>query len=127
NLQVMGEALAELGSMPAAEFAEMVRLQVSEYLGGLSRQLAGLLQKYGSQPSWWAGDVQHLLRALGNRLPEGDYGMPADLRSAFGPEAALPVFQRLVNRFGRLLRCWPAIVEAARTLRARGIGPADPV
>jgi hypothetical protein len=39
----------------------------------------------------------------------------------------MPVFQRLVARFGRLLQDWPALVEAARDLKARGVRPADPV
>jgi hypothetical protein len=126
NLGVMGEALAELGALPFAEFAAVVRSQVSTYLNGLARQFAGLLERYGRQPTWWAHDVQGLLGGLTSRLGEADCGTPDDLRSAFGPEAALPMFQRLVNRFGQLLQRWPLIVEAASALRARGIRPVDP-
>jgi hypothetical protein len=127
NLRVLGEALAELGALPAQEFAEVVRLQVWEQMSGLADQLAGLLRKYSGEPAWWAADVQRLLAGLRGRLLEADYAVPDDLRQAFGPDYALPVFQRLVARFGRLLQCWPAMVAAARDLRSRDVRPAEPV
>ena len=66
-----------------------------------------------------------LLAGLRGRLTEPDYIVPVDLRERFGDQGALPAFQRLISHFGRLLQCWPALVEAARDLRARDIRPAD--
>ena len=66
---------------------------------------------------------QFTLRA---RLAEPDLIMPDDLRRAFGTTEALPALRWLVGRFGRLLRCWPVMVEAARDLRASGVRPGEP-
>lgn len=127
NLRAVGAGLAALGAAPGAEFANTVQLLVAEQTRGLAGQLDALLQKHGGQPAWWAADVQRVRSALHERLSDPDLGTPSDLQQAFGREHALPVFQRLVTRFGRLLQCWPDMVEAARDLRAAGIRPATPV
>ncbi len=127
NLRAVGEALAGLGALPLEEFTELVRLRVSEQRSGLARQLAGLLEKHGGRPAWWAADVRRLLGVLRGVLAEPADVAPEDLSRAFGNDAALPAFRRLVFRFGRLLRCWPVMVEAARDLRARGVRPAEAV
>jgi hypothetical protein len=57
-------------------------------------------------------------------LADGSSWVPLDLSRAFGPEAAGPRLQRLVDGFGRLLLTWPDLVEAARALRARNARPA---
>jgi hypothetical protein len=125
NLRVVGEGLAELGALPPAAFLEAVRLQVGGQMSGLAAQLAGLLQQHHGQPAWWAADVQRVLTVLRGRLTQDDYVVPDDLAQAFGRDAAMPVFQRLVTRFGRLLQDWPVLVEAARDLKARGVRPAE--
>jgi hypothetical protein len=127
NLRAVGEALAGLGALPPGEFAELVRLRVSEQRTGLARRFAALLEEHGGRPDWWAADVRRLRDVLQGSLAGSADAAPDDLCRAFGADAALPLFQRLVSRFGRLLRCWPAMVDAAGDLRARGVRPADVV
>jgi hypothetical protein len=126
NLQAVGEGLVDLAARPLEEFTATLRRLVWEQMSGLSRQCAALLEKHGSQPSWWAADLRKLLTDLRGRLAEPDYVIPQDLAQAFGPGAALPLLQRLTGRLGRLLQCWPALFEAARDLRARGVRLAEP-
>jgi hypothetical protein len=127
NLTAVGRALNRLAALPEERFRESVRLVVWEQMGGLARQLSDRLREYGGRPEWWAADVRRLLDALRTRLAEPDFMGPEDLRRAFGPTEALSALQQLVGRFGRLLRCWPVMVEAALDLRALGVRPGEPL
>ena len=102
NLHAVGAALADLGALPPAEFADIVRGQVTGHLSGLAAQLAGLLEKHRGEPAWWAADMRRVLTVLRGRLTQDDVAVPDDLVQAFGRDAAPAVFQRLAARFG-----WP--------------------
>ena len=127
NLEIVGEALERFGAFAEREFARTVDLVVRAQLRGLAGRLSSLLSEHGGKPVWWASDVRLLLRILEQRQAAPDISVPEDLRRVFGPVEALPALQRLVGRFGKLLRSWPVMVEAARDLRASGTRPAHAV
>jgi hypothetical protein len=120
TLRSLGGWLEELASAAPDDFAEFVRLQVLQNLGRGAAGLEAMLRRSGGRPAYWADDAGQALAALGELLT-GRAELPWDLEEAFGAEQAPAVLRRLVGRFGALLRAWPALVEAARRLRARGV------
>jgi hypothetical protein len=124
NLRALGEALVEMGSRPLPEFEGVVRLHVEKHRGLIVTQMQSLLQQFGGGPAFWADDVRRVLRGIQLASAKEESFGASDLREACGNEAPGALLQRLVRRFGQLLRYWPEMMEAARDLRARGIRPA---
>ena len=90
----------------------MIRGTAWDLLAGMSGQLTGLLDEYGGEPGWWAGDVRRLARRLRDAATGEHVGVPTDLRTGAGPGEALDRFQRLIGRFGHLLTHWHDLAEA---------------
>ncbi len=124
---LMGRHIAELAGLPAREFRNFLLridwLRLSRGIQGLERQIA----HFKGEPAWWAADVQKLIDQSRQALTGGDHIVPLDLSGGRDAAAAGALAQRLVARFGRLLEAWPALVAAARTLRARGIRLSSPL
>jgi hypothetical protein len=120
TLTALGRSLAEWGTAPAGDFAELVRLLLWNALSRQAALLEGQLQRFGGQPDFWARDVRQVLALWREALPRPDFGQPADLADLVGTGDALAFGQRLVRRFGVLLQSWPDLVAVARDLRARG-------
>lgn len=57
---------------------------------------------------------------------EPTFGIPTDLLPRRTAEDALALAKHLVHRFGELLIAWPDMVDAATSLRAKGIQLAQP-
>jgi hypothetical protein len=121
RLRAVGGTLEEWGSLPPADFEELLRLCVWKLLSRQAVHLADQLQQFRGLPEFWGRDVRQVLAHLQDSLPSRQYVVPSDLRKVVGDDEARKLFQRLVGRFGQLLRCWPDLVEAARELRTRGI------
>ena len=111
----MGAWVEEVASASPEEFDEFVRLNAWNALTRTVSQLEPLLRKYGGQPAWWSDDVRRVLGIIAEVLPSPDFSLPWELVEAFGRDQARARFQGLVRRFGRLLREWPSMVEAARS------------
>jgi hypothetical protein len=123
NLRALGEALVELGSRPAPDFQAVVRGHLEKHRGLIAAQLERLLQQFAGQPAFWANDVRRVLQGI-QEASAHDVFPCSDLRDVCGDQRAAALLQRLVGRFGRLLRYWPEMTEAARDLRSRGQRPA---
>ncbi|HEV2888650.1 MAG TPA: hypothetical protein VGX49_17200 [Jatrophihabitans sp.] len=120
RLRRLGEYLTDLAGLPGTEFDEFVRLGMFESMSGLILGLEERLAGCDPVPDYWARDVQrYLAQARRSALAPVD-----ELYSALGGRAAL---QRLLRRYGQLLIWWPAIVGAARQLRAADHPLARPV
>ncbi len=120
NLRALGEALVELGSRPVPEFTRVVRGHIQTHRSLIAAQLERLFQQFAGQPEFWAHDVRRVLKGIQEMSAKGSSFESSDLSEACGDERPGAFLQRLVRRFGRLLRYWPEMVEAARDLRARG-------
>jgi hypothetical protein len=121
RLARLGSWLEEIASWDSADFAEYIRLHVWNAQTRTASQLEAQLRKYGSRPTYWAEDTHRALTALTESLTAPEAGLPADVCATWGPDQAQQRFQRLVLRYGGLLRAWPDLVAAAKALRARGI------
>jgi hypothetical protein len=122
----LGRALADVAAVPA-HCEEVTRSLLSRALGGWADRLDARVRATGGLPAYWAEDARQAVTAARTALQGPDLGVPWDLRAAFGVGRARELAPRLVGRFGRLLQAWPAMVEAARTLRARGVRLAQSV
>jgi hypothetical protein len=121
NLTVLGKSLREWGSVPLADFENLVRVKRLDDISGQMAALEVQLKKHDRQPSYWADDVNFCLGAFREAMTDDLIVVAQDLQADFGVEAARILMQRLVRRFGELLQYWPSLCEAARELGARGI------
>jgi hypothetical protein len=115
NLRILGEALAGLGDLPPNVFRDLIRVASWEWANGLIEQLGGLLKQYDGGPAWWAADVRRMIGRVRAAVTRPDFGAPPE------PGPGFERFRVLVARYGRLLRHWPDLLEAAADLRARGV------
>jgi hypothetical protein len=119
NLVALGEALERWGSLPLADFEEIVRMEAIRARSAHLVALDDALARHGRAPAFWARDVDRAAAAVRSALARPSVGYPADLVEAFGEDHARPLFQRLLRRYGELCRTWPALYEAAKDLRTR--------
>jgi hypothetical protein len=126
RLVALGRHLEDLGDLPRPEFEERVRLTLWRQTSSLAGALEGLLQSSDAAPAAWVEDVERALEQLACTVVSEDFAHPVDLAAGRGPEEVQRLTARLVGRFGRLLQAWPALVDAARELRARGNRPGVP-
>jgi len=121
RLRMLGRYIAEAGSADLEAFEEFVRFRLWGLARSRTQGILETLKRHEFQPSYWADDCRRHIEAYTNAITQPDYVIPQDLLDGRSPEEARRLSQRLVRRFGELLAAWPDIVEAAKSLRARGI------
>jgi hypothetical protein len=126
-LVALGRSLTDFAASEPIDFEAACRVYLGQALTGWGTRLEAQLRAFGGLPGFWADDVGRVLVRLRGNLADPGFAVPWDLRSAFGAERAGSLTRRLVGRFGRLLQAWPALVEAAKALRGRGMRLAQPV
>jgi hypothetical protein len=127
SLAALGRHLAALGALPFPDFVEFLRAARWRFASGRIRHLEALLDTHGGTPDYWARDATAAVAALREAVVRPEYLVPADLAAGRDPEAAQRLCQRLVLEYGRLVQAWPALVAAARSLRAQGRRLARPL
>jgi hypothetical protein len=118
DLQRVGEELVEIASQRAEDFQHTVKPLVVK---SAAAYLAGIEQatKAAPGPDFYVRRQKDHWKRLSEALATEEYFVPRDLGD--GPaEEIQQTAQRMVRQFGEVLRSWPAVVEAARTLRRRG-------
>jgi hypothetical protein len=123
NLRALGEHLSRLGALTPADFADYLGAM---NLRGRALDLGGAedtLRRHRGAPAHWARDMERLVERSRAALTLPLPAWPADLEAALGIEETRRAFPRMVRRFGALLEAWPALWDAAVSLRAEGIRP----
>lgn len=126
HLRHAGEVLCRLAERPRdAEhfFREQTMRGLSRRLAQIERQLA----ERGRRPAFWAQALDGFAAALRSALADPTAYLPAELLAAHGEPAARALFLDHVTAVGHLFTAWPALFEAARELRARGVRLSIPV
>jgi hypothetical protein len=121
NLVALGERLSDLGSRPLPEFRQAVHMAMLQCGCGRISALENKLTMYKKAPHYWAADLSTSLSVLKESLTGASYKAPADLMEIFGEEDALVVFQRLVLKFGELLKVFPHLRQSTIELKERGV------
>jgi hypothetical protein len=127
RLKAVGKYLANFEAMPLNDFEEIVRILLWRVRSRYLRELEERLERYASEPSYWAADIRKSIQVLHSSLASESFGIPRELVDHYGLEPARAEFKRLVSRFGQLLETWPAIVDAALELSLSGESLAQPV
>ena len=120
RLRTLGRHLAALGSLPLADFEEVVRLQAWRSSRAHIALAEARLRECGESPAFWAKDVRRYLDLLCPALVREDYVVPLELVQGRSVEEARRLSQRLVGQFGQLLTLWPEMLEVAGELRRKG-------
>ena len=85
-----------------------------------AHRLAALLREERRTPAFWARDLDRLADVLRERVEDPDRAIPFELLGRHDRAEARAVAVRRVREYGELLVHWPALWEAARSLRASG-------
>jgi hypothetical protein len=125
RLRTLGRWLAELGTRPAVELDEVVRVMLWRQAAQLMRGLEEQLATHRSTPSYWATDIRRSLDTLRAAVVREDYGAPYDLDDDV--ERARGLARHLIRDFGDLLVAWPELVASAERLNADGRSIAAPI
>jgi hypothetical protein len=122
RLEILGRHLSGLGALPPDELGDTLRPLRVRQLAGLHAALGRALHEPDT-PEAFARDVERARAALVDAMTAPDLHVPRELLAS-GPRDEAP--QRLAAWFaglGALLDAWPALLAAARELRAAGADP----
>ncbi len=119
DLRRLGGELAEIASQPAADFQHTIKARVVKsaalYLDGIERAA-----KTSAGPEFYSRRQQAHAEQLRRAITTEEYFIPRDLAGGSAEEVRRAA-QRAVLQFGQVLAGWPAIVDAAKKLRSRGV------
>ncbi len=121
RLRALGGHLARLADLPGRALGELLTERLRSVNRRFERELAERAAQDSRATSQYAADIGRFFERVRSSEGRRDYWIPLDLRSADGPPGAEMRTRDIVRRFGELLVHWPAIVEAARGLRADGV------
>lgn len=123
NLKSIGQALIDWGESPERDFSELLRFIVSRHASWQIETLDKLLSEHSMQPDYWAKEVEMCAKAIREAVLRKRYFVPSDLAAHFGETDAAILTQRLVRRFGNLLKIWPDLHCGAKELLKEGWEP----
>jgi len=125
DLRRLGEELIEIASQRPIDFQHSIKARVVKsaalYLAGIEQAATA-----ARGPEFYARRQKDHWRRLCDALTTEEYFVPRDLGDGSADEVRHAA-QRMVLLFGQVLRDWPAIVDAAKGLRSRGVRLAKPV
>jgi len=113
RLPSLGTHLVDLASMTQADFGDYIRTLLWQQAGQRVAQREATIRQYDGRPDYWAQDLQSENETAQMAAAAPDYAGPIDLASPLGTDR-LHTAQELARDYGRLLSCWPAIMEGAR-------------
>jgi hypothetical protein len=119
-LQMTGGQMAHVASSPRDVFACFVRDRLCAQASSLVGHYEWLIQQHGGLPTFWVADLRSRIETLRAALTRDDYYVPVDLEEDVASQT-LERTQQLIKAWGELLLSWPAIVETASLLKARGL------
>ena len=127
GMKEMGSYLEKIGSLPRRDFDELVHANALRETELLVSHLDGLLATSGEMPDYWITDIKQVIQSMRESFKRAEVSVPLDLLRAGGLDEAREMTQRLVFKFGQLLRWWPQIVETARKLKREEYSLARPI
>lgn len=119
RLTSIGRALERVASETPPRFR---RILERETLNAIKQHLdhaQSLLDTHSESPAPWKDDVRALIQTLKETTLDPDVCLPRDVEGT--PEEKTRRIQHLTQRWASLLRQWPTLVDAARTLRSEGV------
>jgi hypothetical protein len=113
--------------MPRRDFDQLAHESVLQEVGLLVSHLEDQLATSEGIAHFWAADIERIIRNVRASFSRAEVSVPLDLLRNRTLDEAREMTQRLVLKFGQLLRWWPEMTEAARKLKREGYSVAHPV
>jgi len=126
RLTALGRHLAMVGRLPMREFEELIRTQNWALQSHQVSRLEAEVKSMGNVPGHILDDYLKYVDKLQEGILDRERIVPKDLLKHYSREQVMEAGRELVMRYGRLIEAWPAIVEAARSLRAESVDIAPP-
>lgn len=119
----LGRRLVELGELPPGAFEEFWRVRWLDSACRCTVRAEEYLDRYRGEPAAWAAHLRRALDAVRRRLADRDGHLLPELLAFMDADATRAFARDQVRLYGELLLAWPAVLEAARALRAEGVRP----
>jgi len=113
RMDSLGRYLCEVAGAPAPEFHEYLRCFVLQHESDKIGFMETCLTEERDAPNFWRKDVEDYIEQTRDALAEPDFDIPFDLRGKWTAPESRVLIRKMVFEYGRLLRAWPALVEAA--------------
>lgn len=117
----LGNKLIELASRSEQKFLVELRRILIQRIRTILEENAALLSTFDNRPDYWAIELMSETHKLRRSVFLNNYLIPTDLVPQFGQQKALVALQGLLLKFGKFLRCWPDIVECARSIVSQAV------
>ncbi len=114
RMDSVGRYLCEIAGAPARDFHEYLRWFVLQHESDKIGFMENCLAEEHDAPAFWRRDVEAYIEQTRHALAEPDCDIPFDMRERWSASEARGLMQKMMYDYGRLLRAWPALVEAAR-------------
>lgn len=126
TLRQAGTYLVEISSLSQKGFNEELKKQVLKNISAMLAMLEANISTHSQAPAAWKselGEIESTLRDGMNR----ELFVPEDVKHRCSEHEAAMLTRELTAGFGKLLCCWPEMIQTARWLHSRGQGLAQPV
>ena len=124
-LHTLGDMLIRLARLPQKAFSDYLRKLALQAVHADVFRAEHCLGNELDRPDFWRNDVMRYLASARETVKKSDFSVPSDLPGT--PQERLAAFRRQVLAYGQLLTHWPALVEAARTMKSKGDILARPI
>lgn len=114
NLAKLGQKLTGMAKLPGEDFQEIISISLINKVSRAIQLLEKRLQENPQAPDYWKNDITVSIETMQKAATQSSFYLPADLKGS--DEERRELFRELVANFGRLLVCWPAMVETAKSI-----------
>jgi hypothetical protein len=114
RMDSLGRRLCEIAEGSARDFHEYIRGFILQHESEKIGFMEYCLSEETEAPDYWRQDVEAYIEQTRQALAEPDFDIPFDMRDKWAIAEGRVLMRRLVLEYGRLLRAWPALFEAAK-------------
>lgn len=115
RMDSLGRWLCEIAGGDAADFREYQRWFILQHESDKISYMERCIEEEEDAPEFWRRDIGDYIEQTRLALREPDFDIPFDMRGKYAEPRAL--IQSLIYEYGRLLRAWPALFDAAREIQ----------
>jgi hypothetical protein len=127
RVRALGRHFLHIAGLPDKSLANFFKTRLCESNKRFARQITARVQSLPGIGRSYAADVAGYFEKLRMAESREDYWIPLDLWSRDGAASAVRKLRENLTDFGRLLKVWPAVFEAAKLLRRDGLRLSLPV
>jgi hypothetical protein len=113
RMDSLGRYLCDIAEAPAGDFHEYIRAFVLQHESEKIAFMEQCVSEERDAADFWRRDVEDYIEQTRHALAEPDFDIPFDMREQWVASDARVMIQRFFLEYGRLLRAWPGLHEAA--------------